>query len=87
MSMKAFIIAAALLVAAAPAYAQPNFGDGKKTNQKNPAHEKQEEEAYKSSLRRIQPKDAPSADPWGSMRSDGTTPSPGKPKTPANTAR
>lgn len=85
--MKALIIAAVLLFVAAPASAQGglNFGTPPKEAKKDPAREKQEDDAYKSSLKRIQPKDAPSADPWGSMRSDGTTP--GKSKPPANTAR
>ena len=86
--MKAFIIAAGLLFAVAPAYAAgPNLDGGKKTDKKDPAREKQEEEAYKSSLQRIQAKEAPSNDPWGSLRGDGNASSQSKSKKPANPPR
>jgi hypothetical protein len=85
--MKVLVIAVSLLLAIAPASAQGlNFGDTKKPG-KDPAREKQEDDAYKSSLRRIQPKDAASSDPWGAVRSDGNPSAQNKPKTPANTAR
>jgi hypothetical protein len=88
--MKALAIAAVLFFAVSPAYAQPSFDDGKKKDadkKLEAVRQAEQDKAYKSSLQRIQPKDAPSSDPWGSVRSDGTTPSQGKSKTPANTAR
>jgi len=85
--MRALFIAVALLFATAPAYAQaPNFGDAKKSTQKDPAREKKEEDAYKSSLQRIQPKETASGDPWGSVRS-GNTASQNKPKAPVSPVR
>ena len=86
--MKAFIIAVGLVFAVAPAYAaSPNLDTGRKTDKKDPAREKQEDEAYKSSLQRIQAKEAPSSDPWGSLRGDGNASSQSKSKNPTNPAR
>jgi len=88
--MRALIIAAALLFAAAPAYAQPSFDDGKKKDadkKLEAARQAEQDKAYKSSLQRIPAAKETVSDPWGSMRSDGNTPSQGKSKTPANTAR
>lgn len=86
--MRALVVVLSLLLTIAPAAAQggPNFGAPPKDPKKDPAREKQEDEAYKSSLKRIQAKDAPSSDPWGAVRSDNT-PAQNKLKTPANTAR
>ena len=79
--MRALAIAVALLFAVTPAHAQKKSEEEKKVDA---ARAKQEDEAYKASLKRIQAKDAASGDPWGNVRSD---PPQGKPKTPANTAR
>jgi hypothetical protein len=87
--MRALAIAAVLFFAVSPAYAQPSFDDGKKKDadkRLEAVRQAEQDKAYKSSLQRIPAKETVS-DPWGSMRSDGTTPSPGKSKTPANTAR
>ena len=65
--MKALTIAAVLLFAAAPAYAQGRVSaTRKKTPKKDPAREKQEDEAYKSSLQANSAQGAASSDPWGS---------------------
>jgi hypothetical protein len=89
--MRILAIAAVALFAIAPAYAQgPDFGDAKKKDQDKKAEaarQAEQDKAYKSSLQRIQPKDAASSDPWGSVRSDGNASSQNKPKAPANTAR
>ena len=70
--MRAFIIAAGLLFAMAPAYAQGlNFGTPPKDPALDPARQKERDEAYRSSLQRIPAKEAP-IDPWGSTR--GATP-------------
>jgi hypothetical protein len=79
--MRALVIAAALLFAVAPAYAQKK-SDAEKAA--DAARQKEQDELYKASLRRIQAKEAASNDPWGAVRND---PPQGKPKTPANTAR
>ncbi len=79
--MRAFIIAAVLVFAVAPAYAQKK-SDAEKAA--DAVRQKEQDEAYKASLKRIQAKDAPSNDPWGSVRSD---PPQGKPKAPAGTGR
>jgi hypothetical protein len=67
--MRAFVVAVALLFALDSAYAQPNFGDGKKKEDEALAAKRRVEEdaAYKSSLQRIPTKD-PGVDPWGSAR-------------------
>ena len=80
--MRALAIVAALLFSIAPAYAQKKTDEQKKADA---ARQAQEDQAYKSSLQRIQAKDSANADPWGSVRSDNT--SPNKPKTPASPAR
>lgn len=67
--MRALAIVVALLFAVTPAYAQKKSAEEKKVDE---ARAKQEDEAYKNSLKRIQAKDAPSSDPWGTVRSDNT---------------
>lgn len=79
--MRALAIAAVLLFAVTPVYAQKKSDEQKKVDA---ARAKQEDEAYKASLRRIQAKEAATSDPWGAVRND---PPQNKPKTPANTAR
>ena len=91
--MRAFIVAAALLFAIVPTYAQgPSFGDGNKKEEKEMEAKRQVEQdkAYKSSIQRIPAKESP-ADPWGSMRGspagEGTPQSKPKKIQPTNPAR
>jgi hypothetical protein len=79
--MKVLIILAGLLFAMASAHAQPNFGSPPKEQKLTPAQQKEQDEAYKSSLKRIPAKETP-VDPWGSARgANETSATPqGKPK-------
>lgn len=78
--MRAFIIVAALVFAVAPAYAQKK-SDAEKAAEA--ARQKEQDELYKATIKRIQAKDTAN-DPWGGVRSDLPQ---GKPKGAANTAR
>lgn len=84
--MKALVIAAVLFFAIAPAYAQKKTDEQKKADA---ARQAEQDEAYKSSLKRIPAKEVVS-DPWGNVRpGDGNPSSQGGSRKlqPANPAR
>ena len=62
--MRAFLVALVLLVAACPAYAQKKTDAQKKADA---IREAEQDQAYRSSLRRIPAKQA-NPDPWGEVR-------------------
>jgi hypothetical protein len=88
--MRALVIAALLFLTIAPAYAAgPNLDQKKDDGKLSAARQAEQDEAYKSSLKRIPAKEAVS-DPWGGVRpGDGNPSSQGGSKKlqPANTAR
>jgi hypothetical protein len=83
--MRALLIALGLLFAFTSAYAQqqPKLDAPKPKEQVNPQRLKEQEEAYKSSLKRIPVKEG-NADPWGEVRSnDGNASAQNRAKKPA----